>query len=125
MGLDDVLSDLERIGYTCQPFVIPACAVDAKHRRDRIWILANTTSERQQGSGSHGDEVSPTKGKNRKATIPGDGSERTEWSIEPALGRVANGIPNRLDRLKGLGNAIVPQVAAEILRCMMASDKSS
>lgn len=40
MGLDDVLSDLEAEGYTCWPFVIPAVAVDAKHRRDRLWILA-------------------------------------------------------------------------------------
>lgn len=38
------------------------------------------------------------------------------WNIEPNVGRVANGIPNRVDRLKGLGNAIVPQVAYEIMR---------
>ena len=39
MALDTVLSDLESIGYTCQAFVIPACAVDAPHRRDRCAIL--------------------------------------------------------------------------------------
>jgi DNA (cytosine-5)-methyltransferase 1 len=38
------------------------------------------------------------------------------WNFEPELGRVANGIPNRVDRLKGLGNAIVPQVAYEIMK---------
>ena len=38
------------------------------------------------------------------------------WAIEPELGRVAHGIPNRVDRLKGLGNAIVPQVAYEIMK---------
>ena len=38
------------------------------------------------------------------------------WNAEPNVGRVANGIPNRVDRLKGLGNAIVPQVAYEIMR---------
>jgi DNA (cytosine-5)-methyltransferase 1 len=37
------------------------------------------------------------------------------WSVEPNVGRVAHGIPNRVDRLKGLGNAIVPQVAALIM----------
>lgn len=36
------------------------------------------------------------------------------WEFEPGLGRVANGIPNRVDRLKGLGNAIVPQVAYKL-----------
>jgi DNA (cytosine-5)-methyltransferase 1 len=34
-----------------------------------------------------------------------------QWEIEPAVGRVANGIPHRVDRLKGLGNAILPQIA--------------
>ena len=38
------------------------------------------------------------------------------WHTEPKLGRVANGIPNRGDRLKGLGNSIVPQCAYEIFK---------
>jgi DNA (cytosine-5)-methyltransferase 1 len=33
------------------------------------------------------------------------------WEIEPDVGRVANGVPSRVDRLRGLGNAVVPQVA--------------
>ena len=45
MGLDTVLSDLEAEAYTWWTFVIPACAVDAKHRRDRLWIIANLRSE--------------------------------------------------------------------------------
>lgn len=40
--LDNVLSDLERLGYTAWPLVIPACAVDARHRRDRVWIVAHS-----------------------------------------------------------------------------------
>jgi DNA (cytosine-5)-methyltransferase 1 len=39
MGLDDVLSDLENAGYACRSFIIPACAVGASHRRDRVWTL--------------------------------------------------------------------------------------
>ena len=38
------------------------------------------------------------------------------WAIEPAVGRVANGVPRRVDRLRGLGNAIVPQVAEVVGR---------
>jgi DNA (cytosine-5)-methyltransferase 1 len=41
MGLDLVLSDLERLGYTARPFVIPACGVGAPHRRERVWIVAH------------------------------------------------------------------------------------
>ena len=41
MALDQVLSDLEDIGYTCQAFIVPACAVDAPHRRDRVAIVAH------------------------------------------------------------------------------------
>lgn len=40
MGLDEVLADLESIGYTTEAFVVPACAADAPHRRDRVWIVA-------------------------------------------------------------------------------------
>ena len=46
--------------------------------------------------------------------------EGEQWPTEPGVGRVAHGIPNRVDRLKGLGNAIVPQVAEEIMRCIKA-----
>ena len=47
MALDDVLLDLENQGYTAQPFVIPACAVGAIHRRDRVWIIAHANSKRE------------------------------------------------------------------------------
>jgi DNA (cytosine-5)-methyltransferase 1 len=54
--------------------------------------------------------------------IAPDGYARgTEWIVEPDVGRVANGIPNRVDRLRALGNAIVPQVAEVIGRAIMAS----
>ena len=55
MELDTVLSDLEGIGYECQPIVIPACAVDARHRRDRVWILANS---RYRRTGREGEQRS-------------------------------------------------------------------
>lgn len=52
MGLDGVLTDLEGLGYAAQPFIIPACAVGAKQRRDRVWIVGSD-SERVvlQGGG--------------------------------------------------------------------------
>ena len=45
MELDNVLSDLEGEGYTCWTFVLPACAVDAQHRRDRVWVVAHTSGD--------------------------------------------------------------------------------
>jgi DNA (cytosine-5)-methyltransferase 1 len=44
------------------------------------------------------------------------------WSVEPDVGRVANGVPNRVDRLKCLGNAVVPQVAEYVGRCIMDAE---
>lgn len=41
------------------------------------------------------------------------------WTVEPAIRRVANGVPSRVDRLRGLGNAVVPQLAEYIGRCIM------
>ena len=42
--VETICRDLESIGYTVQPIVIPACAVGAPHRRDRVWFIANTDS---------------------------------------------------------------------------------
>jgi hypothetical protein len=41
------------------------------------------------------------------------------WEVEPDVGRVAHGIPSRVDRLRGLGNAVVPQVAEIVGRLIM------
>ena len=54
LALDDVLSDLENEGYACQSFIIPACAVNAPHRRDRVWIIANCDNT---GSGTSRDRA--------------------------------------------------------------------
>ena len=48
MGIDNVLSDLEGMGYAVQTFIVPACAVDAPHRRDRIWIVGNAEHDGSQ-----------------------------------------------------------------------------
>jgi DNA (cytosine-5)-methyltransferase 1 len=48
-----------------------------------------------------------------------DASHESWWAVEPAVGRVANGIPRRVDRLRGLGNAVVPQVAEYVGRMVI------
>lgn len=49
LGFTRTKVDLESIGYTVRPFVIPACAVGAQHRRDRIWIIAHLNREQLRG----------------------------------------------------------------------------
>lgn len=46
--IDAICEDLECAGYSVQPFVIPACAVGAPHRRDRVWIIAHRTNARSE-----------------------------------------------------------------------------
>ena len=56
MGLDEVLSDLEAEGYAARPFVIPACGVDAPHRRNRVWIIARDVGD-TNSSKRDGDDI--------------------------------------------------------------------
>ena len=46
--LSVICKDIESAGYAVQPFIVPACAVGAPHRRDRVWIVAHTDSNRQR-----------------------------------------------------------------------------
>lgn len=55
MLLQNICKDLEKIGYSVQPFIVPAAAVGAPHRRDRIWIVANANEIRSGGSATIGN----------------------------------------------------------------------
>jgi DNA (cytosine-5)-methyltransferase 1 len=166
MELDRVLSDLERIGYTCWPVIIPACAVDAKHRRDRVWIVANTDHGclRQRGIQEYGQNKSTmgkrtpdnleqssqdvadtqargtsgyvTDRKSVRQTSCGRRSDNNctekrfctwqdenDWFSQSGMGRLAYGVSDRVAKLKGLGNAIVPQVAAELMRMILKTEE--
>jgi len=134
-----MLSDLEDEGYEVGSFGIPACAVDAKHIRMRIWIMAYSNNKRQ--SQPEGDEHKKRRwvvNSNKamayasSARLEGhrNGTSRTEqeytaisstrrWEPEPELGRVAHGIPHRMDRIKSLGNAVVPQLIQITARIIM------
>ena len=46
--LDKICADLEAEGYSVQPLVIPACAIGAPHRRDRVWIIAHRSDQRAE-----------------------------------------------------------------------------
>ena len=50
--IETICKDLEAEGYTVQPIVIPACAVGAPHRRDRVWFIAHRDSPGLQAQGT-------------------------------------------------------------------------
>ena len=209
MALDQVLSDLETIGYSCQAFIIPACAVDAPHRRDRCSIVANCSDAGcwrtrnseiltdkagkppQSDADPHNQYVADPNGKRSQrieqhgpfepggktsskaaqqcghtladagsGRLAGDDGRKYEdkpaercahgrnpdsyhaqaqpeifqrssaepgrsgwWPAEPDVGRVAYGVPYRVDRLRGLGNAVCPPQFAPFFRAIMEIER--
>ena len=113
LGFGSVLADLAQIGYDTEWDCIPAAAVGAPHRRDRVFIIATSTDVAHTTSASSQRERTP--GRITPQHTKFDmASHRRTWQPEPGMGRVAHGIPHRLDRLRTLGNAVVPQVAQHI-----------
>jgi DNA (cytosine-5)-methyltransferase 1 len=165
-AFDRMLSDLASSGYDAEWDCIPAAAVGAPHRRDRLFLVAYTDrparrraprnafgrtrvssvrrrapqSRRCRGalayanglgrpeqqrlsspSGRHGEPDADGRGPRihgRRPEASGDC-----WAAEPDVGRVAYGVPARVDRLRGLGNAVVPQVAEHVGRLVVAADR--
>jgi len=203
-GLERVLGDLAALGFDAEWHCIPASAVGAPHRRDRLWIVANANDAglaefgigglRQQERAQRrmdidrrdcrppravpaADEATDVAYANKprlerrlreslrerageravgtsRAYVADAGCEqaragettglnytpewgeatadagerackcRRPWRVEPNVGRVANGVPSRVDRLRCLGNAIVPQIAEIIGRAILASESA-
>lgn len=119
MGLDEVLSDLETLGYTSRALVIPACAVDAYHRRDRVWIISHTASERLEESWRVRFAIGSTKEKDWQADHAVNGSR---WPAEPGMARVAARVPNRVDRIKALGNSVIPALVERLGRAIIQAE---
>lgn len=121
--IETICSDLEREGYSVQPVVIPACAVGAPHRRDRIWFIANRSNARVEGVreseiDTNGYEFTTYSDNQRLQRIPKDGVLRkgekkqqdgqligifrTYWQDFPTVAPVYNGddgISGRLDSI--------------------------
>ncbi len=116
---DEVQSDMEAAGYEVQAFILPACAVDAPHRRDRVWFVANSIQGRAQKSLSE-----PRKAVGLQSKPPNQFSRCTAFNgvlKKPNTGATRNGdgVPNWVDRIGALGNAIVPQIAFQIFKAII------
>jgi len=103
-GMGDVLGDLASLGYDAEWESIPAAALGAPHVRDRVLLVAHPSGERLERRGDRrtGLEAQPI------GLFP---TGPTWWSSEPSVERVDDGTPGRVDRLRSLGNAVVPDVA--------------
>jgi len=152
-GMGTVLGDLSSLGYDAEWHVVPASAVGAPHRRERVWIVAHASRERHTGRQEAQRKWAKSEPKRSVwgqlsrhcksvADANGEGLEERQgqdaggagaisrpescggewWATEPDLGRVAHGVPARVDRLRGLGNAVVPQVVEVIGRAILDAE---
>jgi DNA (cytosine-5)-methyltransferase 1 len=119
-GLDEVLGTLASLGYDAEWDCLPASSFGASHYRNRIFIVAsNANSEGLEGRSQIDRPNTQVDTQRPRMPIERHGG----WTAEPAVGRVANGVPKRVDRLRGLGNAVVPQVAEYVARRLLAACK--
>lgn len=146
-GLAVVLGDLAEMGYDAQWCTVSASDLGAPHQRERIWIVANDNRlrELQQEGDEQNKRGRPSDSGSKLANAECFGfqqvvepissrskGERTAdkveycclprrwegWPTEPRLGRVADGVAHRVDRIKALGNGQVPRVAAAAFMIM-------
>jgi DNA (cytosine-5)-methyltransferase 1 len=131
-GLGRVLGDLASMGFDARWGVLGAADVGANHQRDRIWIVANAYNarlewwEQQPQVSNEKRNLADTDSAQRKRNECSQriGAQYTDfgsaswWSIEPNVGRVANGVAARVDRLKAIGNGQVPLCAATAWRIL-------
>jgi DNA (cytosine-5)-methyltransferase 1 len=144
-GLSVVINDLNSLGFDAKWGCVSASAIGANHKRDRMWIVGKSkrkglerqrSQPRQQEVAQSRDSGSLAHTENKgdvwrdwqlgfveqEHDSPGgqtDGS-RQWWKAEPNVGRVADGVAARVDRLKAIGNGQVPLCAATAWRILSA-----
>ena len=144
---DEVQADLEAIGYEVIPFLLPACAVNAPHRRDRIWFIAysistgertdqfqSLRSENAEISGQRTQTIYDAFGSNGSERITTESdSRRSNWQTFPTVSPICNGDDGLSDRLDSItfpkwrnesikagGNAVVPQLVFNIFKAIQS-----
>ena len=99
-----ILGGLAESGYDCRWDCVPASALGANHQRDRLWIVANQVADADSAQRERNQRTQRKQAQHTNTCGPG------WWEVEPAVGRVADGLANRMDRLRALGNGQVPAV---------------
>jgi len=144
-----VIADLAALGYDCRWTVMGAADVGANHQRDRMWIVAYTNStygkrnerakrtQQEHANADSASELAHTENgwdvwrdrfmgtaeqeHNHRGSQANGGGKW--WQAEPNVGRVADGVAARVDRLKSIGNGQVPLCAAEAFRLLAGAFK--
>ena len=123
--LDLVCGDLEGEGYAVGAAIVGAHSVGAPHLRQRLYWVADTDEQGPQGRG-----VRLGKESNQRMLGAGGPWDNPNWvpcrdgkwrPVEPGTFPLAHGVPARVGRLRGYGNAIVPQVAAAFVMAYLDS----
>jgi len=111
----EFLSALAEVGYDAEWFSITAASIGAPHERDRVWIVAYpNAAQLERGRISR-----------RVYAQHADFSD-TRWGQDkPGVERASDGIPNQMDRLAALGNAVVPQIPELIGQAILDAMESN
>lgn len=116
--VDEICSGLEDRGYETKPTVIEAGAVGANIIRERFWFISSPKGNgNNQWEKPHRRKESPIGTDIVRECNGGNGTSNKEH-FESGVCRIIDGIPQRMDRLKAIGNAIVPQIAYEIFKAI-------
>jgi DNA (cytosine-5)-methyltransferase 1 len=143
-----ILGDLAECGYDAEWENIPAAAVGAPHRRERVWIVAypnkkiaarlpSRTQAKHTVAKCRGQILANAGGIGQPRQGGAKGCQHTAkedyrkinrtfhdggWAAEPSVGRMAYGVPNGMDRLSACGNAVVPKIPELIGRAIMQAE---
>ena len=112
-GLGRVLGDLAEMGFNARWGVMGAGRFGANHERERIWVFAYDANLHEHERYKAEREVFT-----RAIAFAGVPSPQGWWQTEPGMGRVADGVANRLDRARAIGNGQIPTVVKEVWRLL-------
>lgn len=102
-------SKLESLGYAVLPFRLRACCLGADHQRERVFLLGELPDPMRSRLERPHAEIQQNRDRARR-----------DWrAAAPRVCRGSDGLPFRMERLRGLGNAVVPQVAEYIGRLIL------
>jgi DNA (cytosine-5)-methyltransferase 1 len=131
-GLGTVLGDLAAMGYDAQWGVLGAIDAGAPHKRERIWIVADSgengrvcsrvVPDKHSKEGARGNETIWSSHRKRIEIFSQNREIPEQWLSEPSADGMANGVANQVDRLATTGNGQVPAVAALAWQMLAGQD---